>query len=135
VTSKRKKKPASTVDNDERWLEEELERYYKETRSAITLNPELRSLFEKVRSRVRVATCDELKEMLEKARMLRDNIEWEDKPEFDLVNHIFSRLLSTLKKRCREMWIEYTDKLAPRYVHRMEEALHWGRVKPRKARE
>lgn len=127
---KRKRKRTSTFNEHVKELETDLEKYYKDMKAATIVNLELRSLFEECRKRKKTADCMELRDMLDKTRMLRDNVKWEDKPEWDLTNYIHSTLLEEFKNRCRRMWIKYTDEIAPRYVREMKEALEWNKLKP-----
>lgn len=128
---KRKKKQTPTGNEHVKELEVELEKYYKGMKAATIVNLELRSLFEEFRKREKMASCIKLRDMLDKSRMLRDNVEWEDKPEWDLINYVHSTLLEEFKKRCRQMWIKYTGEIAPRYVRELEESLEWNKIKPR----
>jgi hypothetical protein len=131
--SRRKKRSAAQVQ-----FEKELAAYWgqqdKAMDAALIVNSELRSLFEEVKKKERTASCSELKGMLEKVRMLRDNKEWEDEPEWMAINHLFVHLLGLFKKRCREMWIEFTDKWSRKYAKEMEEAWYMRQVKPLKER-
>lgn len=132
-----KKRPLSPKELErerDRKLEAELEKYAKAMKAAMVVNPEPKALFEEVGKREKEANCVELREMLEKTRLLRFNVKWEDQPESDLVNHIFSYLIVQLKRRCPKMWIEYADEWAPKWLRRMEEALQWDKVKPRKSK-
>jgi len=90
--------------------------------------------FEDVKKKEKTASCSELKGVLEKVRMLRDNKEWEDEPEWMAINHLSVHLLDLFKKSCKEMWIRYTNALAPRYKREMEEAWYMRQVKPLKER-
>jgi glutamyl-tRNA reductase len=118
---------SSRRDRFERELEQD-----KAVDAALIVNPELRSLFEEVKKKEKTASCSELKEMLEKVRMLIDNKEWEDEPEWMAINRLFAHLLKVFKNRCHEMWKEYAGKLSRKYVKEMEEAWYWRQVEPLK---
>ena len=131
----RRKKRSVPQDQYEKELAAYWEQQDKAIDAALIVNPELRSLFEEAKKKEKTANCTELKGMLEKVRMLRDNKDWEDEPEWMAINHLFVHLLELFKKRCREMWIEFTDKWSRKYAKEMEEAWYIRQVKPLKEKK
>jgi len=126
------KKRASVQDQYEKDLAAWFEQQDKAMDAALIVNPELRSLFEEVKKKEKTANCSELKGMLDKIRMLRDNKDWQNELEWIAINRIFVQLLDVFEKRCHEMWKVYAGKLRHKYAKEMEEAWHWRKIEPLK---
>jgi hypothetical protein len=121
------KKRTRRLDREERRILTEANENLKYMRSAMIVNPRLRDLFEEAIRKQKKASCRELRSMLEKVHLLRDNVEW-DEAELALIYHILRVLSDEFRKRCREMWVQYAKELAPKYACEMEEALMMKKI-------
>jgi hypothetical protein len=113
------------------WLQAELHAFFgeycKSTEGATSANPRLGALFKEVKKRER----HHLQRAPRSARgspIVARLLAWKTEAEDRLIDPHLCSLVEPFEKRCRARWIEYAGRLSPKYLHQMEEALHWGRV-------